>query len=103
MPSSGASASSPWGGSPVPTQQPAFSGFDSGTSSMTNGGTKPTVDDDFDLLSSRNTAESPAKAAVTDSLDLLGSMFIILKFQMFTYYSLLFLSSLKLKDQVILF
>lgn len=44
---------------------------------MTNGGTKPTVDDDFDLLSSRNTAESPAKAAVTDSLDLLGSMFII--------------------------
>lgn len=49
---------------------------------MTNGGTKPTVDDDFDLLSSRNTAESPAKAAVTDSLDLLGSMFIILKFQM---------------------
>ena len=90
VPSSGASASSPWGGSPVPTQQPACSGFDSGTSSMTNGGTKPTVDDDFDLLSSRNTAESPAKAAVTDSLDLLGSMFIILKFQMFTYYSLLF-------------
>ncbi|XP_022315430.1 epsin-2-like isoform X1 [Crassostrea virginica] len=73
VPSSGASASSPWGGSPVPTQQPAFSGFDSGTSSMTNGGTKPTVDDDFDLLSSRNTAESPAKAAVTDSLDLLGN------------------------------
>lgn len=73
MPSSGASASSPWGGSPVPTQQAGFGGFDSGTSSMTNGGTKATVDDDFDLLSSRVTAESPAKADVTDNLDLLGS------------------------------
>lgn len=73
MPSSGASASSPWGGSPVPTQQPGFGGFDSGTSSMTNGGNKATVDDDFDLLSSRVTTGSPAKADVVDNLDLLGS------------------------------
>lgn len=40
---------------------------------MTNGGTKTNVDDDFDLLSSRVTTESPAKADVTDNLDLLGS------------------------------
>lgn len=73
VPSSGASASSPWGGSPVPTQQAGFGGFDSGTSSMTNGGTKANVDDDFDLLSSRVTTESPAKADVTDNLDLLGT------------------------------
>lgn len=40
---------------------------------MTNGGTKANVDDDFDLLSSRVTTESPAKADVTDNLDLLGT------------------------------
>lgn len=75
VPSSETSGSSPWGGSPVPAPQTTFDGFDSGTSSLTNGGNKATVedDDDFDLLSSRSTADSPAKATVAGSFDPLGS------------------------------
>ncbi|XP_048758203.1 epsin-2-like isoform X4 [Ostrea edulis] len=75
VPSSETSGSSPWGGSPVPAPQTAFDGFDSGTSSLTNGGNKATVedDDDFDLLSSRSTADSPAKATVAGSFDPLGN------------------------------
>ncbi|XP_062575834.1 epsin-2-like isoform X1 [Saccostrea cucullata] len=73
VPSSGTSGGSPWGGSPVPAQQSPFGGFDTGASSMTNGGSKDPVEDDFDLLSSRSHAESPAKAPVTDNFDLLGN------------------------------